>query len=71
MFQVTTFDLENIPKDENFHVNYKEDFWKKFCLHIRSTEAEAIALSFKKVYTFGPTFRAEVSNTTRHASEFG
>ncbi|HHX94050.1 MAG TPA: asparagine--tRNA ligase [Tenericutes bacterium] len=72
MFQVTTFDLENIPKDENFHVNYKEDFFgKKVLLTVSGQlEAEAFALSFKKVYTFGPTFRAEVSNTTRHASEF-
>lgn len=71
MFQVTTLDLENLPKKEN-SVDYSKDFFGK---HTNLTvsgqlQAEVFAHAFKKVYTFGPTFRAEKSNTTRHASEF-
>ena len=72
MFNVTTFDLDRIPKDEDGNVDYKKDFFgKRTNLTVTGQlEAEAYALSFKNVYTFGPTFRAENSNTQRHASEF-
>lgn len=72
MFNVTTFDLDHIPKDENGQVDFKKDFFgKRTNLTVTGQlEAEAYALSFKNVYTFGPTFRAENSNTQRHASEF-
>lgn len=71
MFQVTTLDLENLPM-VNKAIDYSKDFFGK---HANLTvsgqlEAETFAMAFKKVYTFGPTFRAENSNTTRHASEF-
>lgn len=71
MFQVTTMDLNNIPKKDGT-VDFSKDFFGK---HVNLTvsgqlEAETFALAFKNVYTFGPTFRAENSNTTRHASEF-
>ena len=70
MFQVTTLDLERIAKDGK--IDYSKDFFgKPVSLTVTGQlEAEAYALSFGKVYTFGPTFRAEVSNTPRHASEF-
>jgi len=72
MFNVTTFDLNNIPKDEDGQIDFKKDFFgKRTNLTVTGQlEAEAYALSFKNVYTFGPTFRAENSNTQRHASEF-
>lgn len=72
MFNVTTFDLDQIPKDEDGNVDYKKDFFgKRTNLTVTGQlEAEAYALAFKNVYTFGPTFRAENSNTQRHASEF-
>jgi asparaginyl-tRNA synthetase len=71
MFQVTTLDLENVEKDEN-GVDYSKDFFgKKTNLTVSGQlEAECFALAFKDVYTFGPTFRAENSNTQRHAAEF-
>lgn len=72
MFRVTTLDLNNIPKDEDGKVDFSKDF---FCKETNLTvsgqlEAETMALAFRDVYTFGPTFRAENSNTARHASEF-
>jgi len=72
MFHVTALDLQNVPKDENGRVDYQQDFFGK---HTSLTvsgqlEAECMALAFGKVYTFGPTFRAERSNTQRHAAEF-
>lgn len=72
MFQVTTLDLVNPPKNEDGSINYKEDFFEK---HTNLTvsgqlEAELAALALSQVYTFGPTFRAENSNTTRHLAEF-
>ena len=70
MFQVTTLDLEKIAKEGK--VDYSKDFFGK-PVNLTVTgqlEAETYALAFGKVYTFGPTFRAENSNTTRHASEF-
>ena len=72
MFSVTTLPLDNIPKDDNGNVDYKRDFFgKKTNLTVTGQlEAEAYAMAFNKVYTFGPTFRAENSNTQRHASEF-
>ncbi len=72
MFEVTTLDLNKVPKDENGNVNYKEDFFGKKA-HLTVTgqlEGEAHAMAFRNIYTFGPTFRAENSNTQRHASEF-
>ncbi len=71
MFQVTTLDLEDVPKEDG-HVDYKEDFFGKSASLTVSgqLEAEIFALAFRNTYTFGPTFRAENSNTARHASEF-
>lgn len=72
MFQVTTLPLDNIPKDEDGKVCYNEDFFgKETNLTVSGQlEDEAFALAFGNVYTFGPTFRAENSNTPRHAAEF-
>ena len=72
MFQVTTFDLDNIPRNEDGTIDYTQDFFgKKANLTVSGQlEAEIMALAFRNVYTFGPTFRAERSNTARHASEF-
>ena len=72
MFRVTTMDLENLPRTEDGKVDYSEDFFgKETNLTVSGQlEAEAFALAFRNVYTFGPTFRAENSNTARHASEF-
>lgn len=72
MFRVTTLGLDNIPKTEEGKIDFKEDF---FCRETNLTvsgqlSAEAYALAFRNVYTFGPTFRAENSNTPRHAAEF-
>ncbi len=72
MFHVTSFDLENIPKNENGEVDYSQDFFGK---HTSLTvsgqlEGECMAMAFGNIYTFGPTFRAEKSNTARHAAEF-
>ncbi|OFI06962.1 asparagine--tRNA ligase [Clostridium acetireducens DSM 10703] len=72
MFRITTMDLNNVPKDDKGNVNYSEDFFNKEVNLTVSGQlsAEAYALAFRNVYTFGPTFRAEDSNTTRHAAEF-
>ena len=72
MFKVTTLDLENLPKAENGEIDYKEDFFQKqTSLTVTGQlEAECMAMAFSKVYTFGPTFRAEKSYTQRHAAEF-
>ncbi|KYH34891.1 asparagine--tRNA ligase [Clostridium tepidiprofundi DSM 19306] len=72
MFHVTTFDLDNIPKTEDGKVDFTKDFFgKESNLTVSGQlEAEIFALSHRNVYTFGPTFRAENSNTARHASEF-
>lgn len=72
MFQVTTLDMENPPRCEDGGIDYGADFFNK---HTSLTvsgqlEAEDFAMAFGDVYTFGPTFRAENSNTTRHAAEF-
>lgn len=72
MFRVTTLDLKDIPKTEEGAIDYKEDFFGKESNLTVSGQlnAECFALAFKNVYTFGPTFRAENSNTARHAAEF-
>ena len=72
MFQVTTLDLSNIPTKEDGHVDYKADFFNKETNLTVSgqLEAELGALALSDVYTFGPTFRAENSNTSRHLAEF-
>jgi len=72
MFQVTTLDLENLPRTEDGKVDYSQDFFKK-PVHLSGSGqlyGEAFALAFRNIYTFGPTFRAEYSFTARHASEF-
>lgn len=72
MFQVTTLDLGNVPKTEDGNVDYSQDFFgKPTNLTVSGQlDAETYAFAFRNVYTFGPTFRAENSNTTRHAAEF-
>ena len=72
MFQVTTLDLDNVPKTEDGAVDYSQDFFgKKTSLTVSGQlNAENFAMAFGDVYTFGPTFRAENSNTARHAAEF-
>lgn len=72
MFKVTAFDLDNIPRDENGKADMSQDFFGKAASLTVSGQlnAECFAQAFAKVYTFGPTFRAEKSNTTRHAAEF-
>ena len=72
MFQVTTLDLNNVPKTADGSVDYSQDFFGKLTSLTVSGQlnAEAYAMAFRNVYTFGPTFRAENSNTTRHAAEF-
>lgn len=72
MFRVTTFDVGNPPRTENGKTDYSKDFFgKPASLTVSGQlEAESMALAFGKVYTFGPTFRAEDSNTPRHAAEF-
>ncbi|MEO9209590.1 MAG: asparagine--tRNA ligase [Ginsengibacter sp.] len=71
-FHVTSFDLQNPPKNEDGSINYKEDFFGRSTNLTVSgqLEAELAALALGDVYTFGPTFRAENSNTTRHLAEF-
>lgn len=72
MFQVTTLDLNNVPKTDDGNVDYSKDFFgKPTNLTVSGQlEAELAAMAFSKVYTFGPTFRAENSNTPRHLAEF-
>jgi asparaginyl-tRNA synthetase len=72
MFTVTTMDLENLPKNEEGKVDYSQDFYGKHASLTVSgqLEGELGALSLGEIYTFGPTFRAENSNTPRHLSEF-
>lgn len=72
MFRVTNFDLANVPKNEDGSVDYTQDFFGKAANLTVSGQlnAECFAQAFAKVYTFGPTFRAERSNTQRHAAEF-
>ncbi|MDU7331023.1 MAG: asparagine--tRNA ligase [Finegoldia magna] len=72
MFRVTTLDLDNIPKDDDGNIDFSQDFFSKSTNLTVSgqLQAEAYALAFRNVYTFGPTFRSEHSNTPRHAAEF-
>lgn len=72
MFRITTLDMQNLPKDQKGVIDYSKDFFgKEASLTVSGQlEGETYALAFKKIYTFGPTFRAENSNTARHASEF-
>lgn len=72
MFRVTTFDFENLPRTKDGKVDDSQDFFGKETNLTVSGQlnGEAYALAFKNIYTFGPTFRAENSNTTRHAAEF-
>ena len=72
MFQVTTLDLENVPKNEEGGIDFTQDFFGKPTNLTVSGQlnGEAYAMAFKNIYSFGPTFRAENSNTTRHAAEF-
>lgn len=71
-FQVTTLDLDNIPKTEDGKVDYSKDFFGKSAKLTVSGQlnGETYAMALKNIYTFGPTFRAENSNTTRHLAEF-
>ena len=72
MFQVTTLDLNNLPMTEDGKVDFSKDFFSKPTNLTVSGQlnGETYAMAFKNIYTFGPTFRAENSNTTRHAAEF-
>ena len=72
MFQVTTMDLNNVPKKDDGSVDFTQDFFGKPTNLTVSGQlnGETYAMAFKNIYTFGPTFRAENSNTTRHAAEF-
>jgi asparaginyl-tRNA synthetase len=72
MFRVSTIDFDNIPRNDDGTVNYKEDFFGKITNLTVSgqLEGELAAMAFGDIYTFGPTFRAENSNTTRHLAEF-
>ena len=72
MFRVSTLDPENLPKTEDGKIDYSQDFFgKPTSLTVSGQlEGEAMAMAFGNIYTFGPTFRAENSNTTRHAAEF-
>jgi asparaginyl-tRNA synthetase len=72
MFRITTLDLNNIPRTEDGNVDFSKDFFGKPTNLTVSGQlsAECYALAFRNVYTFGPTFRAEDSNTARHAAEF-
>ena len=72
MFQVTTLDLNNVPRTEDGAVDYSQDFFGKPTNLTVSGQlnGETYAMAFRNIYTFGPTFRAENSNTTRHAAEF-
>ena len=72
MFNVNSFDLANVPKNENGSVDFSKDFFGKPA-HLTVSgqlNAETYAMAFRNVYTFGPTFRAEDSNTVKHAAEF-
>ena len=72
MFTITNFDLNNVPKDDKGQVDFSKDFFGKHAFMTVSGQlnVETYACAFSKVYTFGPTFRAENSNTTRHLAEF-
>ena len=72
LFRVTTLDMENPPRTDDGEIDYSKDFFAKesFLTVSGQLHAEVFAMAFRDVYTFGPTFRAERSFTTRHAAEF-
>ncbi|CBN54141.1 MULTISPECIES: asparagine--tRNA ligase [Kamptonema] len=72
MFSVTNFDLKNIPRNDREQIDFTKDFFGKpaYLTVSGQLEAEVMAMAFGNVYTFGPTFRAENSNTSRHLAEF-
>ena len=72
MFKVTTFDLKNVPLNDNKEVDFSKDLFGKntYITGSGQLHGEAFAMAFKKIYTFGPTFRTENSNTKTHANEF-
>lgn len=72
MFRITTFDLNKVPKKENGEIDFSKDFFGKSTNLTVSGQlnGETYCAAFRNIYTFGPTFRAEYSNTARHASEF-
>ncbi|MBQ9757121.1 MAG: asparagine--tRNA ligase [Clostridia bacterium] len=72
MFRVTTLDMENLPRTEDGKIDYAQDFFnRETSLTVSGQlEGETFSMAFGDIYTFGPTFRAENSNTTRHAAEF-
>ena len=72
MFKITTLDMENLPLNDEKKVDYKKDLFGKpaYITGSGQLHGETYAMAFKNIYTFGPTFRAENSNTTRHAAEF-
>ena len=71
MFRVSTLDLENLPRTDKGTVDFSEDFGKEAFLTVSGQlNGETYACALSKVYTFGPTFRAENSNTSRHLAEF-
>jgi len=72
MFTVTSFNLDKVPRTEKQEIDYEKDFFGRpaYLTVSGQLEAEIMAMAFSKVYTFGPTFRAENSNTSRHLAEF-
>ncbi|HEY9597735.1 MAG TPA: asparagine--tRNA ligase [Cyanophyceae cyanobacterium] len=72
LFTITTLDLKDVPKTDNQEIDFSQDFFgrRAFLTVSGQLEAEVMALTFQNVYTFGPTFRAENSNTSRHLAEF-
>lgn len=72
MFRVSSLDLNNLPRDERGHIDFKQDFFGRetFLTVSGQLNVETYCMAMSKVYTFGPTFRAENSNTTRHLAEF-
>ena len=72
MFKLTTFDLDNVPKDDKGHADFKKDLFGKkvYITGSGQLHGETFALAYKKIYTFGPTLRTENSNTKTHANEF-
>ena len=72
LFTVTNFDLNNLPKNDQGDIDYSQDFFGKqaYLTVSGQLQAEVMAMAFQNVYTFGPTFRAENSNTSRHLAEF-
>jgi len=73
MFKVTTLDINNPPRKEDGTVDFSKDFFdRETNLTVSGQlEGETYSMAFRNIYTFGPTFRAENSNTARHAAEFG